>query len=252
MRVGLVNLCKLDSYAKEGFSFLEQNNISFIDYASGRETLESQLEGFNAAISDKDVDIVWFVQGGSTLIKYLDKIDWTKVSNSGKQFWGLSDFTHFAVKAVPLGVKCFYGQGLKYVDNFFQTQEQKRFLVDFINGSSSPVLPESHKAIGGLVNIVTFMLQRYQVDLSGYQLFLEYHGAEGEKWGEVEYYFDQLKAVIKDNRPQGFLLGHSMLTNDLGQVENWQILNQKISKLLEEYNLPISSVDHFNNVIGLG
>ena len=53
----------------------------------------------NAAIADKNIDIIWAVRGGCGALRILDKINWQKLKESGKFFAGFSDITaiHWAM-----------------------------------------------------------------------------------------------------------------------------------------------------------
>ena len=107
MKIALVNLCRIQDFSKTKYyesslEFLKENDIEFVDYFSGRETPSDLLKGFHEALKNKDIELVWFIQGGSDLIKFLDKIDWDLVKQSNKEYLGLSDFTHFAFKAVAV------------------------------------------------------------------------------------------------------------------------------------------------------
>ena len=119
MKVALVNLCKIEDFSKTGdwrssLAFLKENNIDYVDYFSGKETPTDLLNGFYEALANKEVELIWFIQGGNDLITFLDKIDWKLVKKSNKEYLGLSDFTHFVFKAMESGKTCYYGPGLSH------------------------------------------------------------------------------------------------------------------------------------------
>lgn len=113
MKVALVNLCKTEDFTKhksynDSISFLNENNIEFLDFASGIETVDEMVESFHKALNS-DANLIWVIRGGNKCIQTLNKIDWNKVVNSKKVFYGLSDFTHFSTMVVSKGVTCYYG-----------------------------------------------------------------------------------------------------------------------------------------------
>ena len=267
MKVALVNLCKTEDFTKhksynDSISFLNENNIEFLDFASGVETINEMVDGFHKAI-DSDVDLIWVIRGGNKCIQTLNKIDWNKVLDSKKVFYGLSDFTHFSTMAVSKGVTCYYGQGLTNIKSYFPNPSERQFIVKFLVSGSpisekATVLANSKsdldildkKVIGGHLLIFTSMQSQLKVDLKDRFVFIEYHtGAVGEDLDDLGYYIDQLLYVLKDNMPKGFILGRTEMRN----LDNSQISIDEINKYSAEKlataGLPVYYLDHFKNTV---
>ncbi len=267
MKIALTNLCKTEDFAKhvsyqEALNFLDEEGVEYLDFCSGDSDLDNLVSRFNESLSS-EVDIIWVVCGGWSCLKALDKIDWKKVVESNKKFYGLSDFTHFSSKAVSLGVKCYYGQGLTYIKQFFPTTDSRKFIVNFLKtGFPSANLAKSllvnskeldvnrEKIVGGHMLIFAFMQNQININLKERYIFLEYHhGANGVELKELEYYLNQVLYTINNNFPKGFILGRSLLKNlDGTELRIEEINDFLVSKLLR-YRLPIYYIDHFNNIV---
>ncbi len=267
MKIALTNLCKSEDFAKhksyqDAVDFLNEENIDYLDFCSSISDINVLTEKFNESL-ESNADLIWVVGGGWACIKTLDKINWDKVASTNKVFYGLSDFTHLSSKAVSLGAKCYYGQGLAYIKQFFPTKDSRKFIVDFLktgNPNSNLAKPLSvsteeldinkEKVVGGHLLIFSFMQSQLKIDLKERYLFLEYHhSANGTELEELEYYLNQLLYVIKDNLPKGFILGRHLLKDFGGkEIEVGEINDFLTSKLLK-YNLPVYYIDHFNNVV---
>lgn len=267
MKIALTNLCNPEDFAKhknyqDSIDFLHEENIDYLDFCSGEDEINGMVEKFNKAL-DSDADLIWVVRGGLSCIQTLDKIDWKKVASNNKKFYGLSDFTHFSTKAVSLGLKCYYGQGLTKIKQYFPTKENRKFISDFLKtGNPNSIKATSLfssvedldinniKVVGGHMLLFGFMQNQLNINLEDRYLFLEYHhSAIGEGLNELEYYLNQVLYVIKNNLPKGFILGRSELRNfDCSEINIKEINDFLVSKLTS-YNLPIYYVDHYNNVI---
>jgi hypothetical protein len=108
-----------------------ENKIEYLDFASGVEKIDGMVEKFNQSIIS-DAEIVWIIRGGNKCIQTLDKLDWDNIVKSNKPFYGLSDFTHFSTMAVSKGITCFYGQGLTRIKQYFPTENDRKFIADFL------------------------------------------------------------------------------------------------------------------------
>jgi muramoyltetrapeptide carboxypeptidase LdcA involved in peptidoglycan recycling len=267
MKIALVNLCKIEDFAvhksyTDSISFLKENNINYLDFASGAPTLQGMVEKFNEAL-DSDAELLWFIRGGNKCIQTLDLLDWDKVKESGKKFYGLSDFTHFAVKAKSIGLTCYYGQGLTSIKDYFPTEQDRKFIVDFLQtgvpvaaevtslnqglGTSSLNLSEVN-VVGGHLFIFTLMQSQLQINLKDSYVFIEYHtGLMGEKLDDLGYYIDQLLYVLKDNLPLGFILGRTEMVNPDGTRVNIDEINKYCADKLARINIPVYYIDHFTN-----
>lgn len=266
MKIALVNLCKIEDISKapfyeSSFKFLMENNIEHIDYASGRASFKDLLNGFHDALSNPEVDLIWFVQGGSSLVKFLPDINWTLVKESRKSFFGLSDFTHFSLHASCYGVPCFYGQGLKHVKDYLPTESSRQFLVDFLkSGFIEPLSPkllygdnvikwDSAKIVGGHSFISAIMLPHLQCNLDNKVLFLEHHYIKQEGLDNASYFIEAVKLYLHKHKPQAILLGHSMVYGNDGELMDMDAVNKSFVELLNTLHVPIFSVDHFKTVI---
>lgn len=267
MKVALVNLCKTEDFTKhksysDSISFLNENNIEFLDFASGLETIDEMVESFHKAL-DSDADLIWVIRGGNKCIQTLNKIDWNKVVDSKKVFYGLSDFTHFSTMAVSKGVTCYYGQGLTNIKSYFPNPSERQFIANFL-ASGTPVSENAttlvnsksdlnildEKVIGGHLLIFTLMQSQLKVDLKDRFVFIEYHtGAIGEDLDDLGYYLDQLLYVLKDNLPKGFVLGRTEMRNfDNSQIAIDEI-NRYSAEKLATTGLPVYYLDHFKNTV---
>ncbi len=267
MKIALTNLCKTEDFAKlssvdESISFLNENKIEYLDLASGVEKIDDMVEKFNQSINS-DADLVWIIRGGNKCIQTLDKLDWDNIVKSDKKFYGLSDFTHFSTIAVSKGITCFYGQGLTRIKQFFPSENERKFIADFLKTgipfsenakalafANNDLDVSNEKIVGGHLLIFTLMQSLLKIDLRNRYLFIEYHtGAIGEDLDDLGYYLDQLLYVVKDNLPKGFILGRTEMKNfDNSKISIEEINKYSVDKLLK-YNLPIYYLDHFKNTI---
>jgi hypothetical protein len=90
-----------------------------------------------------------------------------------------------------------------------------------------------------------------KLDLSKHFLMLEYHLTSGDTLGELEFFIDQLKIVIKDNLPKGFVLGFSQVYSDKGKLLKPEVINGCFVDNLKEYGLPIVYINHLKQPIKL-
>ncbi len=269
MKIALVNLCKIEDFALhksyvDSISFLEENNIDYLDFASGTSTLQEMIEKFNEAL-DSDAELLWLIRGGNKCIQALDLLDWDKIKKTGKKFYGLSDFTHFAVKAKSLGLTCYYGQGLTNIKDYFPTETDRKFIVDFLH-TGVPVTTDATSLnqsvdtaslnlsnldiVGGHLFIFTLMQGQLLINLKDSYLFIEYHtGLMGEKLDDLGYYIDQLLYVLKDNLPLGFILGRTEMVNTDGTRVDIDEINKYCEHKLARLNIPVYYIDHFTNTI---
>lgn len=268
MKLALVNLCKIEDFSKspsynDSMVFLKENGIDYADYMSDRATPEALLDGFHQALRDPSVDLVWFVQGGNALVTILEDIDWNLVATCGKAFFGLSDFTHFSLKSATLGATCYYGQGLKRVTNYLPTAADREFLVSFLKeGIVPPIaanliagnhvsdLTQGH-IVGGYSIASAVLLPNIQLDLSGSFLFFEHHYLPGESLGDATYFLEAVKVYLRDNKPKGIILGHSLVSDQEGNWIHYEQINEHFSQALAELDVPIYSIDHFRTIVKL-
>ncbi len=268
MKIALVNLTKIADYATESsyqadMDFLNENNISYVDYCSGRSDFENLLKGFHDALENPEVDIIWFVQGGTSLIKFIPSINWSLVEKTKKKYLGISDFTHFSSKAIDLGSECYYGGSLAKITKYWKTKEDRQHIVDFIksgmcNMRAQQIFPSTKESdflgesiLGGHMIISTFMMSQSQPKLNNSFLFLEHHYIPGESLLDLEFWLDQVKYLIKDNQPKGFILGHSILFDKQNNILDFNELNRFLTEKLKIFNKPIYQIDHFKNLVKL-
>lgn len=265
MKIALVNLCKIEDVSlnpsfKNDLAFLSENKIEYVDYVSRKKTATELLDGFHDALKDNSVEVVWFTQGGSTLINFIDLIDWELVVSSGKKFVGLSDFTHFSAIAVSKGVQCYYGLALKNIKKYY-SGEKILHVSNFLKSISKQGISLTDnnyysvadtKITGGHLTSFIFMVDRYNINLKEKALFIEHHYIPGETFDDLAYYIDQLILIIKENPPKSIILGHTILFNDLGQEVDYRDVNKFISERISKLNLPITEVDHFVKPIIFG
>lgn len=255
MKIALVNLCQIFDYAEkftfqQEMDFLAENKIDYVDYCSHRSTYSELLDGFQQAVCDPTVDLVWFVTGGTTMIQFLDEINWDLVKKSHKIFYGVSDFTHFAIKAVTLGVTCYYGQALNKIYEYFPDHPQRQFIVDFLTAGKVGDNPSLHlPLIGGQLFSTTFMIQQLNIDLSSRHLFIEHHYLVGESFNDLDYFIRQLKSVIKHNLPKSIILGHSLFYDKSYQLVDPEKVNREFINIYADLGIPISFIDHFKQII---
>ncbi len=264
MKIGLVNLCSntdiahWSSYEKD-FGFLNENNIAYKDFASGKSGNKDLFEGFKEAISDPEVSLIWFVSGGIKMIEHLDNINWQTIENSQKTFIGLSDFTHFSLIAGNHNVSCYYGLALKNITKYYTTIQQKEiasFLKTAIHGEKSGLVYENENIItGGHLGTTIFMLNSFNIDISEKTLFIEHHYIPGETLEDLKYYIHQLCITLinKNISPTSFLLGHSMLFKQDNTPMDFTLINKSVKDVLKEYftDHKINEVDHFTKIINM-
>jgi muramoyltetrapeptide carboxypeptidase LdcA involved in peptidoglycan recycling len=261
------NLCVEEDFNnhasyQSSIGFLRENNIDFTDFTKGANTIETMVEQFHYAL-DSDTELIWVVRGGYSCIQTLQKLDWNKIAASDKKFYGLSDFTHFAMMAVSKNITCYYGQGLSRITEYFPEPQQRTFITNFLNSGKpvcAPAQPlykatealtlDNEKVIGGHLSLLSFMQTQVSIDPHDRYIFFEYHTAAlGEKLIDLGYYIDQLLFVLGDNKPKGFILGHTEMRNlDLTIIPLADI-NAFCVKKLAHLELPIYFIDHFHNTI---
>jgi muramoyltetrapeptide carboxypeptidase LdcA involved in peptidoglycan recycling len=266
MKIALVNLSKIEDFSETKYfasclDFLKENNVDFVDYVSGRKTIEELLEGFHNALKNEEVELVWFVQGGNKLVRFLDKIDWNLVSKTNKEYLGTSDFTHFVFKAVELGKTCYYGPVLKNIKDYFPNHEEQKFIVDFINNKklniySSELIQgkadydlENSKIIGGHSFISAIMLPTTKIDLKNRFLFFEHHYISGESFDDLEYFMNAVNLYLLNNKPRGIILGHSFLFDENKNPVNIRIINKQLAENIKDFDVPIYYIDHLKTII---
>lgn len=265
MRIALVDLCRADDFAKhpsyvDSISFLREEGIDFLDFATGTDSLDAKVQRFHEALKS-DADLVWVIRGGLTCITVLDKIDWDLVTRSGKSFYGLSDFTHFSAMAALRGVTCYYGQGLKDIMKYLPKASDRAFVASFLKtgehvcavpqpllGAEPIDLRKAH-VVGGHILLFNFMQRGLNLVLKDRYVFIEYHSAaRGEGLDDLGYYLDQLLYACNENKPKGFILGHIELEKaDHEQIETAAI-NDYCARKLSSHG-PVHYVDHFTNTI---
>lgn len=267
MKIALTNLCKTEDFAKHktyenSISFLRENGIEFFDFASGAEKIDDMVKGFNDSL-ESDADLVWVIRGGNKCIQTLDKLDWNKAVNSGKKFYGLSDFTHFSTMAVAKGLTCYYGQGLTNIKEYFPDPSERKFIADFLIsgmpqcGNAQPLVNadrelqmENLRVVGGHLLIFSLMQSQLQIDLNDRFVFFEYHtGALGENLDDLGYYVDQLLFVLKNNMPKGFILGRTEIRNSDESQIKIEAINEYCINKLSNFGIPVYYIDHFKNTI---
>lgn len=267
MKIALVNLAQFNKYQgadsfKDDISFLKENNIDFVDYCSKYSDSKNLFAGFNKALDNPDIDLIWFVCGGYKIIKFIDRIDWQKVRKSNKVYAGFSDFTHFSFKAVQNKQVCYYGLTLKRVKEYHPRVADRKYILDFLRSGSiakynhvnlykKVASLDKEKIIGGHLFVSSFMLGEIKINLANRFLLLEHHNIPGESYDDLEYFIDQLKFKLKDNLPKGFILGHTALFDKNGNKINPNIINKKIVSWLKEYGRPIVYINHFEQIIKL-
>lgn len=265
MKIALVNFAEYEKFNgtdsfKKDLEFLVENKIDYVDYCFNYDKKADLLAGFRKALANPEIDLIWFVCGGNKMIKFLDDIDLEAVKKAGKIYAGVSDFTHFSFKAVENGQVCYYGTSLQSIKEYHPTAPSREYLVKFLqtgevekyrhqNLFKTVSNLDKEKIVGGHTFLTTFMLGETKINLRDRFLFVEHHYIPGESLEDLEYFMDQLKRVIKGNLPKGFILGHSMLFGKKGKIMNVATINKKMVEWLKEYDLPITYIDHFKQIV---
>ncbi len=271
MKVALVNLSKFEKLSKaknfkKDYNFLIKNDIDFNDYCLNYSEPKDLLKGFHSALKNPEVDLVWFARGGDKIMRFFDKIDWDLVKKANKKYIGFSDPTNFFFKAIKLGQTCYYGTNLRRISEHFYsnkfTSKSRKKLVDFFKGGLEVEYKykslfkkvdnfKDEKVIGGHLVINTFMIQQMKINLSKHFLLIEYHLTSSDTIGELEFFIDQLKIVIKNNLPKGFVLGWSQVYDKNGKMLKQDLINKCFVENLKEYNIPIIYIDYIKSPIKL-
>lgn len=265
MNIALVNLASLEDISCSPEwpamqEWLQHQKLECHDYASGRATKTELLAGFHEALGDPAIGMFWFVCGGNQLIQMLVSIDWSQVR--GRRFLGSSDFTHFSWLALKNNAACFYGPGLKKMDEFYPQLTQQRFLVDFLKtGQCAEFQPEclhpggtainwvTASILGGHLIISSIMNARASIDLSGKILFLEHHYLPGESTADLRYWLEALKFSLGHNLPTAFLLGRTRLVSEDGGEVAVDEINQTFADGLRETKRGIFYINHEEVII---
>lgn len=270
MKVALVNLAKLEDISESEYQemtirFMKDYGIEYLDFYSGRSTLDELVDGFHQALKS-DAELIWFCRGGVKTIKALEKIDWKIFAESKKMFMGSSDPTHIAWKAHQYGLDFFYGPNAQKIYKYFPSQKDHEFVVKFIktgeilnppierifDSSGINIDLQNDKITGGHTFITSYMAHMIdKMHIEDKVLFLEHHNSMGEGLDELLYYFDQLKLLMKNisGLPKAILLGHSFLFNQDGKPIDWRDINKSIIEEYKELEIDIFQIDSVNAII---
>lgn len=272
IKVGLVNLSKLEKFRENpsfqnDICFLTENNIDFVDYCLDYDKPEDLLRGFHKALKNPEIDLIFFVRGGEKLTRFVNDIDWSLVKRANKKYIGFSDPTNFFFFATRYGQTCYYGTNLLNIHDRFNsdkfTEVDRKALVNFFKTGEEvpynckalfkePVDLAQEKIIGGHLCISTFMLQYFsEFKISDNYLLLEYHLGRFSSFADLEFFIDQLKLIIRQDLPKGFVLGWSQLFNPNDSLMDADKVNQCFVDNLKEFDLPIMYVDHIVSPIKL-
>ncbi len=266
-KIGLVNIAEYSDISnwssyKKDFEFLNKYSIPFKDFASGRLTPGSLIDGFYEAVEDPEVSIIWFTNGGNRFIESLDNLDWDKIKKNNKVFIGLSDFTHFSILANQNNIRTYYGLALKKISEFYSNSEQQKIasalihLIDNCNDSSFDgglIHRSTISAItGGNLCVSIFMIGSFNIDIRNKTLFIEHHYIPGESIDDLIYFIHQLSILLikSKNIPKNFLLGHSMLFENQ-EIIDFSLINRSIERVLKKYfvDTEVKTIDHFKYII---
>lgn len=166
--------------------------------------------------------------------------------------------------AIKLGQICYYGTNLRRISEHFYsnkfTSRDRKKLVSFLKNGLEVEYKyknlfkkvtnfKDEKVIGGHLIIDTFMIQQMKINLSKHFLLIEYHLTSSDTIGELEFFMDQLKIVIKNNLPKGFVLGWSQVYNKNGKILKQDIINKCFVDNFKEYNLPIIYIDYIKSPV---
>lgn len=265
MTTALVNLSKLQKIKDfktfdNDLEYLLELWIDFKWHSFDSSTREELLESFNRALSDDDIDLVWFACWGEIMLSFLNDIDFDLVKDSNKRFMWASDFTHFAIRSVSLWKECYYWTFFKNLEKYFPNIKDLEFLKDFVkNGILKPYAYrdiiwkvenlDDEKMVWWHLTITSFMLSNHHIDLHDRYLFLEYHYIKWESLNDLWYWIDQIKYVISWNMPKWFVLWHSTFFEPDWSVMEVDRINDLFIEKFKGYSLPIAYLDHFNQII---
>lgn len=252
--------CARDPHWNALCAWLSSQQISYIDYASGRITHSERVDGINAAVADDRITDLWSVCGGTESLNMLEDINWHIIADRNLSLIGSSDFTHLALIAAQYNIPCWYGpSALSLIKHY--PPEARSFFYNFIrtgtaqenyallNAADFPNAEPPHYLVGGHSMISAILLPHIRIQKPKWHLFFEHHYRGEESIADVTYF---LRATIRlaTSKPSGILLGHSKIIRD-GQLMPHEQILQELANNIADLNLPLWGADHYTTVIPL-
>jgi muramoyltetrapeptide carboxypeptidase len=185
--------CALDNDAVEcGLQVLRERGFVIHNYYQHDQLFQrfggtdtARLAQLNAAIDNPDVQIVMALRGSYGLSRLLNKIDYQRLSESGKYFVGYSDFNALQLALLAkTGASSFCGPmicddfsrpelSVFTQDNFFDCITNRRHIIQF-QFLDNPVVDVSGTLWGGNLAMLTHLLgTEYFPEISNGILFVE-------------------------------------------------------------------------------
>jgi muramoyltetrapeptide carboxypeptidase LdcA involved in peptidoglycan recycling len=251
--IWLVNLSKPFTYSQTAtyqsdIWFLVKHNIPYVDFMYEELTHQWKLEAFHNAVRNPEIDTIWFISWWIDLATYLHEIDWELVKAHPKRYIWLSDFTHFAMLAIPLWITCYYGLQLVKIESWYPDADDQKRIVDFLT-TNNPVYQREYPIVWGHILIATLLMANTKIDLSNKILFIEHHYIPWETFVELDYWIYALLYIMHTNKPREIVLWKTFLYNPDGTLMDIEVVNNHIIERLQHLGVPITYVDHTKNII---
>jgi len=231
-------------------------------YCTSAGTPEERASDINAMFADKNIKMIWCVQGGVTANEVLDLLDYDLIKKNPKIFMGLSDNT-VLLNAInkKTGLITFYGPDAKsgnkdeYFDSEYSHEEfQKRLMqgsgeIDKISGWKCIRKGRAKgKIMGGHLGCLLKLAgTEYWPEINNSILILEGYRADirTTQWRLMQLkqmgIFDKLAGIVI-----GFVYGFDK-DSQLGADGNRVYFEDLVLDVTKGYDFPILKINEFGH-----
>jgi LD-carboxypeptidase N-terminal domain len=253
--IAIVNLAnpslKLTNPIKSKFDKLQ--NFIFMDY-TGDES--NYIEQFHQSLKDKNVDIIWFLSGGTNLIKAVKLINWNLVLQSKAIFVGSSDITHFFLFSPKVKNQMFY-----YFSNFVDFEPnlndysllnmltfflKKNLSLDF-QGKKVNLDLDTVNIVGGHSIISSLFVDKLTLSQTKENYYFWEHHGNFETVEMYQYWLEILNFNCQEMGIRNIILGKSFIYENNKKInfnEQYEIaktiLDQMIIRQIDQTEQPIA------------
>lgn len=209
---------------------------SYKGYLAGTD--EEKLADLHAMIDDSDIKAIFCVRGGYGAARIVDKIDFQRLKENPKIFWGFSDTTYLHTSIIEYAeLVTFHGPNVATKSEQFDELSKKMFQQLFTpievqyDDRISPMTTVVGGAVrgqligGNLNRIVSTLGTKYEIDVRGKILLLE---DINESVSRLDGLLNQLRLAGKLDEALGFVLGSFT-------YEGQEMEDEKLQPLFKDY-----------------
>lgn len=253
------NTKEYSSLIESMLSFLKENGINYEVYTScfadeNEKTKAPQIRAKDlmSAFEDKETTAIFDVTGGDSANQVLSFLDFNKIKENKKPYFGYSDNSSIINPLVQIaGCEAFYIQTkfmaklkenkLRYID-FFKgnTKELLSFPYEFIQGN---YIKGTGIAGGNVRCTLKLFGTSFQPDFKDKILFLEAYGGNLQKIETMLYQYKQSGAF---EACAGILLGNFSEISQKGQLNE---LYESFLKIIDNKEIPIAVTKYLGHDI---